>query len=343
MTRSRLSGRRRWLATVVFATMTLQAGLVDVLARQEATPPPSPVAATPDLASLKGRIIADGSSTVWPITDEVGILFQERADGVRVEVDFSGTGGGFRKFCDGETDIQNASRPIEADEEAACAAAGIDYYAFRVAFDGITVVVNKTNDFATCLTIEQLRSLWRPDRPARTWRDLNPAWPNRTIELYGPGPLSGTFDYFTLAIVGTEGASRTDYFPSENDLDLVEGVEDRRQGLGYFGFAYYRDAGDELSAVSIDAGQGCVAPSVATIADGSYTPLSRPLYVYVKADSLRRAEVQGFLRFYLASAGEIATDVGYVPLPDDDYAAQRTKLEEAIGGALPPDAPSAGT
>lgn len=334
------SACRRWVVLNLLIAVTLTASPSTATAIQ-ATPAASPDVAQRDLATLEGTITADGSSTVLPITDEVALLFQELAGDVQVEVDFSGTGGGFLTFCNGETDIQNASRPIEADEEAACAANGIGYYAFPVAFDGITIVVNKTNDFVTCLTVDQLRMLWQPEGPAMTWQDLDPAWPNRTIELYGPGPLSGTFDYFTAVIVGEEGSSRTDYFPSENDLDLVEGVEDRRDSLGYFGYAYYQDEGEELKAVAVDAGRGCVTPSPTTIADGSYRPLSRPLYVYVKAESLERAEVQEFLRFYLASAGEIATDVGYVPLPAEDYAAQQAKLEQAIGGTLPPDAPGA--
>lgn len=328
-----------WAAAIVFTVTTLASSSISLAI--QATPTASPYAPRQDLASLSGTITADGSSTVYPITDEAGVLFQDLADDVRVEVDFSGTGGGFLAFCNGETDIQNASRPIEADEQAACAAVDVGYYAFPVAYDGITVVVNKTNGFATCLTVEQLRLLWQPGNPATTWRDLDPAWPDEEIELYGPGPLSGTFDYFTAAIVGEEGASRIDYFPSENDLDLVEGVEDREQSLGYFGYAYYLDEGEELTAVAVDAGQGCVSPSAETIADGSYAPLSRPLYVYVSAGSLQRPEVQEFLRFYLASAGEIAATVGYVPLPAADYAAQQARLEQAIGGALPPDAPSA--
>jgi phosphate transport system substrate-binding protein len=292
-----------------------------------------------ELNSLDGVITADGSSTVFPITDEAAIRFKDLAGDVRISVEFSGTSSGFEKFCKGEIDIQDASRPIEHNEIDACAANGIQYYEFEVGYDGITIAVNPKNDFVTCLTVDQLKRLWQPDDNADTWRDLDPNWPDREIELYGPGPASGTFDYFTAAIVGEEDVSRTDYFPSENDLDLVLGVADRENGLGYFGFAYYEQNQDQLKSVAVDASAGCVSPSPQTIADGSYKPLSRPLFVYVKAESLQRPEVQEFVRFYIATAQQIATEVGYVAAPSAIYVEGQTKAEGAIAGTIPPDGP----
>jgi phosphate transport system substrate-binding protein len=289
--------------------------------------------------TLSGRVIADGSSTVWPITSEIGERFVELAPGVVIEVEVSGTGGGFRRFCAGESDVQNASRPINAEEQAACAAAGVAYHGFEIGYDGITVVVHPSNDFVDCLTVEQLRRLWQPDNPARTWRDLDPAWPDAAIDLYGPGPDSGTFDYFTAAIVGEEGVSRVDYTPSENDLYLVEGVAGDEHALGYFGYAYYQETADRLKAVAIDGGAGCVAPAAATIADGTYRPLSRPIYVYVNAASLRRPEVGEFMRFYHALATEVVAEVGYVPTADATYAANRVEVDGAIAGSVAPDGP----
>ncbi len=329
----------RW--RVLFAMFFLPVGSMLGVGAQESTPAPVILPYEPrlDLSTLGGTITADGSSTVYPITDEAAIQFMDFAGGVEIAVDFSGTGGGFTLFCNGETDVQNASRPIEADEMAACAVAGIGYYVFEVAYDGISVVVNPENDFASCLTIAQLKALWQPDDHADTWQDLDPAWPDDTIELYGPGPRSGTFDYFTAAVVGAENASRTDYYPSENDLDLVLGVADHRDGLGYFGFAYYEENQDDLKLLAVDGGNGCVQPSPATIADGTYQPLSRPLYVYVKVESFARPEVQEFVRFYLANAQQIAVDVGYVAAPATVYVEDQTKIEGALAGTTPPDGP----
>lgn len=309
---------------------------------QEATPIAVRQPYTPgvELSTLTGQVIVDGSSTVYPITDEAALRFRELADDIEIEVAYSGTGAGFTKFCNGETDLQNASRAIEADEMAACAAAGVSYYAFMVGFDGITIVVNRSIDFVSCLTVDQLSRLWSPDSTVKTWRDLDPAWPDDEIELYGPGPASGTFDYFTAAIVGDEGVSRTDYFPSENDLDLVIGVEESDNGLGYFGFSYFEDHQDTLRAVAVDAGAGCVIPSRETIAAGTYAPLSRPLLIYVNAERLASPDVREFLRYYLANAPEIVTDVKAVPAPDEAYAAGQIRLEQAIAGALAPDGPN---
>lgn len=334
MRRGAASRRTRLFAGAIVLLLATVAAPTHGTTAQDATP-----TGQVDFAALNGDIVADGSSTVWPMTDEAALLFMERAEGVEVTVGLSGTGGGFRKFCEGETDIQNASRPINAEELEACRQAGNSYYVFEVAYDGVTVVVHPDNDFASCLTVDQLRRLWQPDDPAKTWRDLDPAWPDEEIELYGPGPDSGTFDFFTGAIVGEEGASRTDYVPSENDLDLVEGVATDDEGLGYFGFAYFDGARERLKPIAIDAGAGCVLPSAQTIGDGTYRPLSRPLFVYVNAARLARAEVAAFMRFYLANAQALAIDTGYIASPSTVYEEDRSRLDAALAGTLPPDGP----
>jgi phosphate transport system substrate-binding protein len=297
-------------------------------AAQEATPvATAPHAPTVDPASLSGQVIADGSSTVWPVTAELAERFLRQAPNLRMDVEISGTGGGFRRFCDGASDIQNASRPVDGEEAAACAANGVAYRAFEVGYDGVTVVVNPGNDWASCLTTEQLRRIWAPGSAVRAWRDLDPAWPNAPIDLYGPGPDSGTFDFFTEAVVGETGASRTDYTPSENDAVLVQGVEEDRFALGYFGYAYYAAEQSDLKALAVDGGAGCVAPSPKTIGDGSYRPLSRPLYLYVSEASLARLEVREFVRFAAATMPEAVAAVGYVPLGAEVYAANQQALD----------------
>lgn len=303
---------------------------VNVGSAQEATPAESasssPVA---DFTQLTGRIIADGSSTVYPITAEAAERFMANAP-VPVDVEFSGTTGGFRRFCAGESDIQNASRPITDEEQAACEANGIEFDAFAVAFDGITVAVNPANTWTECLTVEQLRTIWEPDQPEYTWMQVDASWPDAKIELYGPGPDSGTFDYFTEEIMGEAGITRTDYVPSENDLDLVEGVAVQPNALGYFGFAYYEQNLDRLRAVAIDNGDGCILPSAQTIADGSYAPLSRPLFLYVNRASLARPEMQAFMQVTFDQIADIVSSVQYVPLPDDEYVADREALEALL-------------
>jgi phosphate transport system substrate-binding protein len=306
---------------------------------QEATP--FPYTPGTDLGSLSGSIEADGSSTVGPITQAVAEEFAGQASGVQVNVGISGTGGGFERFCNGETDVQDASRTIDPDEEANCAAAGVQYYEFQVAYDGISVVVNPANDFVECLTVDQLHQLWAPGASDVKWSDLNPDWPEDVVDLYGPGTASGTFDYFTSKINGEEGASTENFSPSEDDNVLVEGVAGDENALGYFGLAYYLANQDRLKLVAVDGGNGCVAPNKDTVRDGTYAPLSRPLFVYVKAESLTRPEVQEFMRFYLANAIVLADDVGYVDSPTDVYTADQEKLEAAIAGTGQPDGPSA--
>lgn len=291
-----------------------------------------------DLAELEGDISYDGSSTVGPITDAVAEEFNAEAENVQVAGAVSGTGGGFEAFCAGDTDLQNASRPIVEDEIAACAENGVDYYAFEVAYDGITVVVPESNDFLTCLNTEALAMLWGAEDPANTFADLNPDLPAETVNLYGPGSDSGTFDFFNEAILDDEDP-REDYTPSEDDNVIVEAVAGDENGLGYFGYAYYAENEETLNAVEIDGGEGCVAPTLETIRDGSYVPLSRPLYVYVNAESMTRPEVQEFMRFYVENAGTLAEEVGFVASPDDVYAADAEKVEAAIAGEAEPDGP----
>ncbi len=315
-------------------------GLIAVapVAAQDSTP--IPYAPPDDAAELSGSVATDGSSTVGPMTQAVAEEFLTVAESVQVSVDISGTGGGFERFCGGETDMSNASRAIADDERQICADAGIDFYEFTVALDGITVVVNSENDWVDCITVEQLNQLWAPDSEVRTWADLDPEWPEEEIGLYGPGTDSGTFDFFTDEINGEEGASRTDYQPSEDDNVIVQGVAGDQYALGYFGLAYYLENQETLKALEVDGGSGCVAPSEETVADGSYAPLSRPLYIYVSAESLQRPEMQEFVRFYLASAPTLAGDVGYVGLPGADSLTAQQKLEGAISGDVEPDSQS---
>jgi len=308
-------------------------------AAQDSTPIPY----TPPEGELSGSVTSDGSSTVGPLTQAVAEEFGSVASDVQVSVDTSGTGGGFERFCAGEIDVSNASRPIEEDERGICAEAGIDFYEFTVALDGLTVVVNAENDWVDCMTIDQLNQLWAPDSEVTTWADLNSEWPEEEIALYGPGTDSGTFDYFTDVVNGEEGASRTDYEPSEDDNVIVQGVAGDQYALGYFGLAYYIENQDSLKALQIDGGSGCVEPSGETVADGSYAPLSRPLFIYVSAASLERPEAQEFARFYLANAATLAGDVGYVGLPGDQSLEVQMKLEGAIGGDVAPDSQSSGT
>ena len=290
-----------------------------------------------DLTGLTGEIVSDGSSTVGPMTQAVAEEFAAVAPQVQTSVDISGTGGGFARFCQGETDLQNASRPIDEDEIATCAENQVDWYEFQVAIDGITVVTNPENTWLECITTEQLTNLWRSENNATTWADLNPEYPADTINLYGPGTDSGTFDFFVETILGEEDV-REDFTPSEDDNVLVEGVAGDVNALGYFGAAYYQENQEILNAVGIDSGDGnCVEPTSETIADGSYQPLARPLFVYVRADSLERPEVQEFIRFYLAQAGALAPEVGYVSAPEDVDAADLESLENAVAGTGTPD------
>ena len=278
-----------------------------------------------------GTISADGSSTVGPFVTKAAEDFKD-AEGVDITVGISGTGGGFERFCAGETDLSNASRPIDEDEQALCADAGVEYIEFRIATDALTNVVNMENDWATCLTVDQLETIWGPGSKVTNWNQVDPSFPDVELTLFGPGTDSGTFDYFTGVINGEEGASRTDFSPSEDDNVIVQGVSGDRGGLGYFGFSYYEQNQATLEALEVDGGSGCVAPSAEAAQDGSYTPLSRPLYVYVKRSSFDdKEDIRNSVLFMLDQNSSIAEAAQFVPLSDEQLAEERSKLEEATG------------
>jgi len=281
---------------------------------------------------LSGTIRIDGSSTVAPLSEAAAELFQEENPGVRVTVGTSGSGGGFEKFCADETDISDASRAIEQDEIAACEANGIDFEELSVALDGLSVVVNPDNDWADCLTVDQLNRIWAPDSTAENWSEIDPGFPDVALELFGAGTDSGTFDYFTAAVNGKEGASRTDYNATEDDNVTVSGVAGTRGGLGYLGLSFVEQNGDKIKGVAIDGGNGCVQPTVATVQDGSYQPLGRPLFIYVKAAALERPEVVDFVNFYIDRSTEIAEQALFVPLTDAQKQEAQAKVE-ALAGA----------
>ncbi len=283
-----------------------------------------------DYSSLSGDIRVDGSSTVFPITEAVAEEFSQVSD-VNVNVAFSGTGGGFEAFCRGEIQIADASRPIEDDETQACATAGIDdIEEFQVGTDALTVVVNPSNDFVTCLTVEQLHLIFK-EGGATTWDQVDPSFPAEAIVLYYPGTDSGTYDYFSDEIItGVDEAAAHTSEPtsSEDDNVLAQGVEGDEFAIGYFGIAYYAEAGQNLKAVEVDSGDGCVAPSAETALDGTYTPLSRPLFIYTRTSFLEdKPEVLGFVNFYLENSQALVAEVGYVPLPEDVWDEQVAKLE----------------
>lgn len=286
-------------------------------------------------SGLSGTITADGSSTVYPITEAMAEEFGKANPNVRVTVGVSGTGGGFKKFCAGETDISNASRPIKQEEIAACKAAGVEYIELAVAYDGLSVMVNPTNDWVDRMTVEELKKIWEPAAQGKItrWNQVRPEWPDRPLVLFGPGTDSGTFDYFTEVIVGKTGESRGDYTASEDDNVLVQGISGDPNSLGYFGFAYYEENADKLKLVPIvnpRTGQP-VLPSQETVRSGEYAPLSRPLYVYVRRAAADRPEVAAFVEFYLDRADLIAS-TGYIPLGDDLYTIMRQRFASRTTG-----------
>jgi phosphate transport system substrate-binding protein len=279
-------------------------------------------------SALAQEILIDGSSTVYPITLAVAEEFNIDNPDTPATVAFSGTGGGFEKFCAGETVINNASRPIRQEEIDACTANNVEYLELEVALDALTVVVNPENDWAQCVTMDQLKGMWQPEATINNWSDVNPDWPAEPIVLYGPGVDSGTFDYFTEAVVGEAGSSRSDFFPSEDDTVLVQGVEGDANALGYFGFAYYLEEGEKLKGLEIDGGEGCVAPTADNVNNDTY-PLSRPLFIYVSVPALEaNPGLVSFVDFYLSDdARELIADTGYVVLPDEMYATERSDFE----------------
>jgi phosphate transport system substrate-binding protein len=332
-----ISRRKMVIGSAAVLAAAPLAGFGIVSAQTEYTAPDN-------ISEIESNIEADGSSTVGPLTEAVIEEFAAVAPGITVTNGISGSGGGFERFANGEIQVSNASRPISEDEAALAAENGVGYYVLNVAYDGITVVVSAENDFVESLTVEQLAQIWSEDGGIVNWSDVNPEWPEEPIELYGPGADSGTFDYFNEEVLGDDVAVRTDYIPSEDDNVLVQGVLGSPNALGYFGFAYYVENQDSLKAIAIDAGNGPVAPSIETIADGSYAPLARTLFVYVNAENLQSDPgLQEFLRFYLANSGPLAEDVGYIALPGEALAEQQEKLEGAISGEVAPDSEATGS
>jgi phosphate transport system substrate-binding protein len=277
---------------------------------------------------LTGRIQIDGSSTVGPLITLTAERFRREEPKVRVTVGVSGTGGGFERFCRGETDLSNASRPIKDEERQLCAKNRVPFFPIQVANDGISVVVNRENTWAECLTVDQLKKIWEPGSKVDSWRDVDSNSPNEKLTLFGAGTDSGTFDYFTDVIVGEEGASRTDYTPSEDDNVTVQGVKGEKGALGYFGLSYYLENEGKVKALAIDGGDGCIEPSVDTVQDGSYKPLSRPLFVYVNEDSLAdKPALDPFLTFLLDNEPRLARTAKFVPMTQPQLDRARTALE----------------
>ena len=286
-------------------------------------------------SGLSGTIEIDGSSTVFPITEAMAEEFSLENRGVRVTVGVSGTGGGFKRFCAGEIDISNASRPIKPSEIEECAANSIDFIEIPVAFDGLSVVVNHENEFVDALTVAELNAIWRPEDPVELWSELRTEWPNEKIKLFGPDVDSGTFDYFTEVINGEAGAIRADFTMSADDNVLVIGVAGEEFGLGYFGFSFFTNNRDLLRAVPIDGGAGPVLPEHTTINNGSYSPLSRPLFLYVATPSLTDPAVVEFIEFYLTIGRALvdSPEIGYVRLPDDLYDVIRRRVAAGLTGS----------
>lgn len=280
----------------------------------------------PDTA-LTGTIAIDGSSTIFPITEAIAEEFNGTYPEVRIPIGVSGTGGGFKKFIAGETDISNASRPIKDEEAQAAAAAGIEYIEMTIAYDGLSLLVNPANDWVDSLTVEELKMMWAPDSTVKTWSDIRSEWPNEEIKFYAPGTDSGTFDYFTEEINGESGAIRPDFTASEDDNVLVQGIAGDKNAIGFFGYAYYEENQDKLKLVAIDNGSGPVTPDFDTIQDGSYSPLSRPIFIYINKAALEKPEVVEFITFYNTVGEEIIPEVGYVALPSADYQANLELLK----------------
>ncbi len=291
-----------------------------------------------DYRSLKGDIAIDGSSTVFPITEAVAEEFGNLTDKqVRVTVGVSGTGGGFKKFCNGETHISDASRPIKATEVALCAEGGVDYIEIPAAIDGLTVIVNKDNDFVRCMTIAELDRMWGPaaEDTITRWSQVREGWPDAEMEMYAPGVDSGTFDYFTDTVSGDSGASRGDFTASEDDNLIIQGVAGGKNGVGYLGYAYYVENADKLRALEIDGGNGCVAPTDEAINQGTYSPLSRPLFIYVRKDAADEAHIAEFIRYYLSEAGQkLAAEVGYIPFPQRVYDLAQARFDTGVTGTV---------
>lgn len=291
----------------------------------------------PATTEAEGAVKVDGSSTVFPIAEAMAEEFMKEKPNIKVTVGVSGTGGGFKKFCAGETDISNASRPIKQEEIDLCKTGGIEYVELPVSYDGLSVVVHPANDFAACLTPDELKKMWEPaaEGQVKNWNQIKADFPDKPLGLYGAGTDSGTYDYFTAATVGEEGKSRGDYTASEDDNAIVQGVSGDEGGLGFFGYAYYEANKDKVKVVEIDGGEGCVAPSATTIADGTYKPLSRPEFIYVKKESLSKPEVKAFAEFIIDPANaSLISEVGYVPLPAETISVIQKRLADGKTGTV---------
>lgn len=294
--------------------------------------------AVPD---LKGTVKVDGSSTVFPITEAVAEEFQKVNRGVNVTVGVSGTGGGFKKFIAGEIDIADASRPIKQAEIEQCAANKIEYVELPIAYDALSIVVSKQNTWANDITTKELAQMWAPEAQGKVkyWSDIRATWPKEPLTLFGPGVDSGTFDYFTEAIVGKEDASRGDYTSSEDDNVIVQGVAGNKGALGFFGVAYYEGNKSKLKALPVDDGndtngKGPQLPTNENVVSGNYAPLSRPLFVYVRKDALDKPEVKEFVAFYLSNVPSLSKEVGYVGLPEKVYAMSQQRLDKRVAGSV---------
>jgi phosphate transport system substrate-binding protein len=323
--------QRRGLALVAAATIALAAcGGGNPTAGSGST-------ANATSGAMSGIVTIDGSSTVYPITTLVAEDFITANPGVQVPVALSGTGGGFKLFCTGDTDINDASRPIKNDDEGeglACETNSIEYIELQVAIDGLTVVVNPENDWATCLTVEDLAAIYGPDSPQDlSWADVRVGFPDVAVERYMPGADSGTFDYFTEVVNGEVDAATTYATTNEDDNVLVTGVAGDTNAIGFFGYAYYVENQDKLAALEVDNGSGCVAPTEATINDNSYAPLSRPLFIYPNVGEAKvRSELKAFVDFYLANSAELSAEAGYIALPDELLTSETAEWEAAVAG-----------
>ena len=305
--------------------------------QRQPTQPPAPTTPPERVAQLSGDINVDGSSTVFPITEAMAEEFGNSTGGnVRITVGVSGTGGGFKKFCAGETHISDASRPIKQSEVNLCTEAGIEFIEIPVAIDGLSVMVNTDNDFVECMTVDELHTMWAPEAEdvVTKWSQVRAGWPDEEFRLYAPGVDSGTFDYFTETVNGESQASRGDFLPSEDDNVLVTGITGDRGALGYFGYAYYAENADSLKLVAIDGGDGCITPTDETINNGTYAPLSRPLFIYVAKSALEEEHLRAFVEFYLDAANRsFISETGYIPFPNNIYDLALEKFLTGNSGA----------
>jgi phosphate transport system substrate-binding protein len=341
------------LAVASLLAVSILSACDSASATQRGTPAPNtselqPPANASELKSLKGQILIDGSSTVYPVTAAAAEEFNKYAPDVRIPVGVSGTGGGFKTFCAGETGIQDASRPISPQEVEACKSKNIEYIELPVAYDGLAVVVNPQNDWVDHLTVAELKKIWEPEAQEKitNWNQVRDGFPDRPLKLYGAGTDSGTFDYFTEAIVGKAKSSRGDYQASEDDNVLVQGVSGDVTSLGYFGYAYVVENPGKVKVVPVDNNNGKpVAPSIETVKDGSYQPLSRPLFLYVEKAAAARPEVKAFVEFYLSESFTPliqSREVGYIALPDEVYTAVAARFKDGTTGTLFPNGAEVG-